>query len=237
MAPERTESASLRSHSCLSQTTHTCTHSVCTLQYIRPAHTRAAFTMVKPRQKAVISCAVDELLCFYRDLFEISGRNTPLRKTPPCRQRGPRERRAFFGAIARESRRGGGSQRLLRAIIRWDSAPLSPYDGGGTLPETYIISRMRSAMRTDGVHTTFLTQVGGHWGPLSPRDPAARTVTRDRACAWAGAAVPPSAALTAGAACLASRPQPQRRRQAPARPGRRGRRRAWRPCPRAAGCA
>ena len=118
MAPERTESASLRSHSCLSQTTHTCTHSVCTLQYIRPAHTRAAFTMVKPRQKAVISCAVDELLCFYRDLFEISGRNTPLRKTPPCRQRGPRETHFFRRHRARVSARGWHSATPPSAPLR-----------------------------------------------------------------------------------------------------------------------
>ena len=42
--------------------------------------TGTALTMVKPRQKAVISSAIDELLCFYRELFEISGRNSRLQR-------------------------------------------------------------------------------------------------------------------------------------------------------------
>ena len=50
---------------------------------------RTESTMVKPRQKAVTSCAVDELLCFYRELFEFSGRNGRFTKYfraihPPC---------------------------------------------------------------------------------------------------------------------------------------------------------
>ena len=56
------------------------THTLRFRSYIQIHRELCRATMVKPRQKAVISSAIDELLCFYRELFEISGRNSRLQR-------------------------------------------------------------------------------------------------------------------------------------------------------------